>query len=60
MNGKYFDHSFFDKTDSELHDIIYSGHNTDLGFIDVAIEEQRYRRAIKSLNSFAGFLDEKS
>ena len=57
MNGKYFDHTFFDKTDSELHDIIYSGHYTDQGFIDIAIEEQRYRRAIKSLNSFAGFLD---
>ena len=58
MNDKYFDHTFFDKTDSELHDMIYSGRYTDQGFINAAIEEQRYRRAIKSLNSFAVFLDD--
>ena len=58
MNDKYFDHTFFDKTDSELHDMIYSGRYTDQGFINAAIEEQRYRRAIKSLNSFTVFLDD--
>jgi len=57
MNGKYFDHTFFDKTDSEIHEIIYSGLYTDQSFITAALEEQRYRKAIKSLNSFAGFLD---
>jgi hypothetical protein len=58
MNDKYFDHTFFDKTDSELHDMIYSGLYTDQGFINAAIEEQRYRRAINSLNSFTVFLDD--
>jgi len=58
MNDKYFDHTFFDKTDSELHDMIYSGRYTDQGFINAAIEELRYRRAIKSLNSFTVFLDD--
>jgi len=57
MNGKYFEQLFFDKTDSEIHEIIYSGLYTDQGFIAAALEEQRYRKAIKSLNSFAGFLD---
>jgi hypothetical protein len=58
MNDKDFDHTFFDKTDSELHDMIYSGLYTDQGFINAAIEELRYRRAIKSLNSFTVFLND--
>jgi hypothetical protein len=56
MKGQY-EQMLFDKSDDELHSIIYSGKFNDGEIIEVALEELKYRKAIKSLNNFSCFLD---
>ena len=57
MNSKNYELIFLDKSDQEIHKIIYSGEYPDRGFIEAALNEQKYRNAIKSMNNFNSFLD---
>jgi hypothetical protein len=50
-----YEQMFFDKSDNDLHKIIFSGEFTDRGLIEAALEEQKYRTAIKNLKNL-GFL----
>lgn len=57
MSSNNYELVFFDKSDEEIHKTIYSGEYTDREFIEAALDEQRYRNAIKSMNNFNSFLD---
>jgi len=48
MNNNY-EQMFFDKSDNDLHKIIYYSAVGDRDLIEAAIEEQKYRAAIKNL-----------